>query len=317
MAREDASAPTPPVTVRLDAHLAYGMCAYVDGMPSALPRGWVEIWAPAGRKQSLAGNYAVLLQSEAQPSFYAVAIQGTQDIRDVMEDFEIVPQPAFPAIAGARISSGSQKGLDDVLALRGPYEDRVVTLQGLLESLPAGTTLLVTGHSLGGNLASVLMPWIAANVPAFGPNHQPIRRLSPNLNAITFAAPTAGNEAFAKFLDDHPERYQAHFNRNDVVSNVWARSGPLQIHNIDSLFPPPGPGPAPQSVRALLIFKIAQMERAKPRVSYQQTRGVIFHFPPGELPDPVPEHPWIWQLGYEHNYAYCRHFLGPDAGCKE
>ena len=318
MQTEGASTPaTPPGSVDLDAHLAYGMCAYVDGMPSALPDGWDVVWVPT-KPNDLNGNYAVVLQAQnRQPALFALAIQGTQDIWDVMEDLEIVPQPPFPPIAGACISLGSQKGLDDLLTLDGTYQGKTVSLLSLLQSFSTGTSLLVTGHSLGGNLASVITPWIAVNVPAFGPNEEPLRGLPENLTAITFAAPTAGNAAFAEFLDRHPARYRAHFNRNDVVSNVWAESGPLQLANIHALFPPPGPNPAPRFVREVLAFKIHQMRHAQPPVSYTQTKGTIFDFPPGEPPQPMsPDDAWLWELAYQHNYAYCAQFLGPDAGCK-
>jgi len=319
MAPERASirpAPTGPV---VDPRLAYSFCAYVDGELDAPPPGWTEVWAPtSGNRRHREGNYAVLLKAEASEAgpLLTLAIQGTHDLKDVLEDFHVVPQLPFPPIANACIAHGSHVGLHALLALEGTYEGKSVRLERLLHSLPTGSSLLVTGHSLGGNLTSVMAPWIAANVPAFGPNQQPLERLPADLTAITFAAPTAGNAAFAHFLDANPHGYSAHFNRNDVVSNVWAQSGPLQLDNIHSLFPAPGPSPAPPLVRAVLKIKIDQMACADPPVRYAQTIGTIFDFPPAPLPDPPPDEPWLWELGYEHNYAYCRHFLGPDAGCK-
>jgi len=334
MAAEIASTPpTLPAGVPGDAHLAYSFCAYVDGMPDALPAGWTEVWAPtSGSRRHLKGNYAVLLLAadpQASPQL-TLAIQGTQDLEDVLQDFHVVPQLPFAPIRDAQIAHGSHHGLHELLELEGTYQGSTQSLDSLLKSLPAGSSLLVTGHSLGGNLASVLAPWIAANVAAFGPNQQPLERLPANLTAITFAAPTAGNAAFAQFLDANPDRYAAHFNRNDVVSNVWAQSGPLQIDNIYGLFPAPGPSPAPALIGDVLSRKINQMASAVPPVSYTQTKGTIFDFlpavpdpppidpPPSDPPpiDPSPLDPWLWELGYQHNYAYCRHFLGPHGGCK-
>ena len=314
MATESALVPpTPPGDVVLDAHLAYSLCAYVDGPQSGPPPvGWVEVWVPAKPKH-LKGNYAIVLQATAQPTLLALAIQGTQDLKDVLEDFEVVPQYPFPPIEGAAIAHGSHHGLQELLELAGTYEGAPTTLGSFLSSIPAGSKLLVTGHSLGGNLSSVMAPWIAANVAAFGPNQTPLSGLPENLTTITFAAPTAGNAAFARFLDVHPERYRAHFNRNDVVSNVWAESGPLRIPNIDGLFPPPGPSPAPAFVQQLLKDKVDQMTNADPPVSYTQTKGFIFECPPAPPPNPEPIEAWVWELGYEHNDAYSQQFLGPTA----
>ena len=305
--------PTPPGDIVLDAHLAYSLCAYVDGPQSGPPpSGWVEVWVPTKPKH-LEGNYAIVLQATAQPTLLALAIQGTQDLKDVLEDFHVVPQYPFPPIEGAAIAHGSHHGLQDLLGLAGTYEGAPKTLGSLLSSIPAGTSLLVTGHSLGGNLASVMAPWIAANVAAFGPNQSPLSSLPKHLTTITFAAPTAGNAAFAQFLDANPERYRAHFNRNDVVSNVWAESGPLRIPNIDGLFPPPGPSPAPAFVQKLLKDKVDQMAKADPPVSYTQTKGFIFEVTPAPPPNPAPVEAWLWELGYEHNDAYSQQFLGPTA----
>ena len=316
-AETTSSSPTPPPTgIVVDAHLAYSLCAYVDGPHSGSPpSGWDEIWVPAKPKR-LPGNYAIVFQAQAQPTLLALAIQGTQDFKDILEDFHVVPQRPFPPIEGAAIAAGSHGGLHDLLELAGTYKGAPTTLGSLLGSIPAGSSLLVTGHSLGGNLASVMAPWIAANVAAFGPNPTPLASLPKNLTTITFAAPTAGNAAFAQFLDANPERYRAHFNRNDVVSNVWAQSGPLRISNIDGLFPWPGPSPAPPFVQELLTRKIGEMAGAHPPVSYTQTHGFIFEFPPAPSSNTTPAEAWLWELGYQHNYAYCQQFLGPDAGCK-
>ncbi len=295
----------------VDPSMAYALCAYVDGALPAPPSGWKEIWAPARGDRE---NYAKVLQSDHRPQLFALAIQGTHNVLDLLEDFEIVPQVEFPPIAGAHIATGSHRGLHLLLELEMVQEETTEKLGSILAALPEGSALLVTGHSLGGNLSSVMAPWIAANVAVFGGKQQPLQKLPANLSAITFAAPTAGDAAFAQFLDANPANYQAFFNQNDVVSNVWAESGPLQIDNIDVLFPPPGPQPPPLFVQDLLRKKIQLMAEANPPVSYTQTNGAIFQFPPGQAPAGFSE-PWIWELGYEHNYAYCVQFLGKHGHC--
>lgn len=326
MSEERINTNVVPTTVTVDARVAYGLCSYVDGGGTGLPSGWKPTWIPTpGSTADYSECFQAQIPVVIPPAnlvwiplpLFALVIQGTHGKMDVMEDFDVVPQMSFPPIAGAAIAAGSQQGLQLLLAREGTSDGKTESLQQYLESIPAGSSLLVTGHSLGGNLASVAAPWIAANVPAFGPNQQPLQMLPPHMMAITFAAPTAGNAAFAQFLNANPASYQAHFNQNDVVSNVWAQSGPLQIANIDHLFPAPGPSPAPSPVQKLLNNKITEMNGAG--VAYTQTNGTIFAFPPAEPPAekrPFEEDKkWLWELGYQHNYAYCVTFLGADA-CK-
>src|SRR4051812_22497511 len=178
-----------------DARTLYGLCAAVDGPDTKDPPGWLRVWKPPAVGT---GNYAVVFQQyqEILPlPMYAVVVQGTHNEADILEDFAIVPQVPFPPIGGtAAIAQGSSDAMGEVLALANASGQ---TLQAYLQALPSGVSLVVTGHSLGGNVASVLLPWIAANIPAFGPNTSPLTSLPTNLFAATFAAPTAGNLAFA------------------------------------------------------------------------------------------------------------------------
>jgi hypothetical protein len=255
------------------------------------------------------GIFAVVAQHQ-NTGQVAIAIQGTQNALDALKDFEIEQEP-FRPIADAEISKGSRRGLLD---LRRMENEDGVTLEDFLGALPSSTCLFITGHSLGGNLSSVLAPWIAAHIPAFDPpklGH--LSALPANLGVITFAAPTAGNAAFASFLDSQPG-YQAYFNQNDVVPHAWAMSGPWNVAGVESLFPSPGANPAPAWVDEIIQKKIAQMQQEG--AVYQQTSGETFAFPPKAAPEGVKS-PWLWQLAYQHNYAYCRTFLGAGGDCSE
>lgn len=296
-------------------NVAWALCNYVDhvsGTPprpqAPVPEGWKIIWEPV---TDVGGSYAVVFQklrtpnnccnqSSARKRTYALAIQGTQNVSDVLNDFAITPQVSFPAITEAQIATGSQTALMNTLNLRQATQGDAQSLQSFLMSLTRHDQLLVTGHSLGGNVTSVIVPWIATHVPAFGPNTMPLRSLPVNLTAITFAAPTAGNPAFAKFLDNNPANYAAYFNTNDVVPHAWATSGVLGIDNIESLYDPVGAS-IPASVKLLLKEKKQSMQNAG--VTYMQTRGMMFTYPL-KTPPPGTSDPWIWQLSYQHNDAY-------------
>lgn len=296
-------------------NVAWALCNYVDhvsGTPPMpqlpVPEGWQIIWEPM---TDVGGSYAVVFQKLGTPCTscnklttrqvtYALAIQGTQNISDVLNDFAITPQVSFPSIAAAQIATGSQTALMNTLNLLQATNGDAQSLQSFLMSLNRRDQLLVTGHSLGGNVTSVIVPWIASHVPAFGPNTMPLSRLPSNLTAITFAAPTAGNPAFATFLNNNPANYAAYFNSNDVVPHAWATSGVLSIDNIDALYSPVGAS-VPASVTLFLNVKKLAMQKAG--VTYMQTQGTMFTYPL-QTPPPGTSNLWTWQLSYQHNDAY-------------
>lgn len=303
----------------ISADICYQLCAVVDGEHAvSLPSGWSRVWGhlPAADKKLL-GNYAALYLkgTEVPPGSsegtlvpsYIIAIQGTKDAKDILEDFNVGCQVPFAPIENALISAGSSDALADVLQLKD--DSTGVSLKDTLLGLPENATLVVTGHSLGGNMASVLGPWVSANVPNFGSDQKP--EFPPNLGVVTFAAPTAGNDVFAQFLN-RQETYEAHFNLNDVVSNVWAQSGELCLAHVDKLFPAPGPSPAPPLVKTLLAA--IQSRMARHNTSYVQTRGEFFTYPCATPPPNTggAEKDWLWELNYQHNDAYNKMFLKPE-----
>ena len=297
---------------------AYALCEFVDTIdsttaPYPLTSGWQIIWEPV----SSGTCYAIVLQATEPTNrrgnlrllpMYAIAIQGTQNQPDEAFDMDVTSQLAFDPISDAKISKGSTDALNCILELVGTRNGVTQSLSEFIHSLGADDNLFVTGHSLGGNITSVLTPWIASNVPAFGGSMSPLTYLPPNLCAMTFAAPTAGNTAFAIFLNNNPISYQAFFNSNDVVPNAWAITGDLNLIRINDLYLPTA---IPGSVQLLLRTKEREMAHAG--VAYAQTNGVTFTFPLG-IPPTGTSDPWIWQVGYQHNNAYCAQFLG-SASC--
>ena len=87
-----------------------------------------------------------------------------------------------------------------------------------------------------------------------------------------------------------------------MAPNVWATSGP-----------PPGSNPAPNAVKPLLQDEMDAMKKAN--VVYAQMNGTTFKFPSATAPGGNDQ--WIWELGYQHNYAYCKTYIGDDVICKQ
>lgn len=269
---------------------AYGLCAWVDhGVAGSPPDGWRVVWQPATSNK----NYAVVLQSADST---ALVIQGTKNLTDMIEDLGVETQVQFSFIADAQISQGSQNAMNDVLALTSADGQ---SLRDYLMALPDGTNLLLTGHSLGGNLASVFGPWIAGTIPAFGGPVATVSRLPDSMQVITFAAPTAGNRAFAGFLDDQ-SNYQAHFNTNDVIPHVWSTAaGDFDANNIRIMFDAPGPGGCPDYIWNMISKRLTAIQAAG--LDYTQTKGTNFA---GAIQPSSGIDPWINEMSYQHNTAY-------------
>lgn len=291
----------------ISANTAWALCSYVDAtgkssIPS-IPIGspWSLAWTPPSYTDE---NYAQVFQYT--DGTYALVIQGTKNLKGILEDFEVTAQVAFPYVSGGQIAKGTHEAMKKVLALE---DASGTTLHAFLNGLAAGSQMLISGHSLGGNAASAFAPWIAANVAAFGGSSsqpiEPLTQLPTSIQGITFAPPTAGNSAIANFLNSQPN-YQAYFNHYDVVPHVWGTARPLSADDIQHMyFLQDGPK-CPDEVKTIVANKLAAIAAAKPAIEYTQTNGVFFK---GTIQHQVD---WFDELGYQHNDAYDTEFGQTD-----
>ncbi len=135
--------------------------------------------------------------------------------------FEMVPLPFGAKYnQGAKISWGARNGLEDLIGMTD-----VRTGRTLVEYLQASVTftpgsVVVAGHSLGGALASVLTPYLYETLGR--PNNHPADAFL----ALTFAAPTAGDANFAKYLNGLFENFPFRFqNSLDIAPHCWSLPG--------------------------------------------------------------------------------------------
>jgi triacylglycerol lipase len=119
------------------------------------------------------------------------------------------------APAGAALSWGSSDGLNSLIGLQDSTGRTVVNFLQSQNFISGKSPLTaVTGHSLGGALASAFAPYL----------HQ---QFAPGQNAldfwpITFAAPTAGNQAFADWTaSQFAASAGRYFNSLDIVPHSW------------------------------------------------------------------------------------------------
>lgn len=298
---------------------AYQLCFWLDTAPSlppsAPPPGWKFHFLPTSGDP----NYAVILQRDYRPHEFAIVIQGTHDWGQILEDFDISQTPSFvnsenaEIIAGAQIALGASEAFNSVLSLTpGP----LVTFEQCIRSIDwSKSSVLITGHSLGATIASLMAPWLASLILDEAPLTQP---LPSNIRAITFAAFAAGNQEFADYLNNS-RQYEANINVNDVVPNVWATTGPYQVGNVYDMYTAPGPS-MPDGLQTDLALKVKSIPKG---FNYIQTKesntfaGAILAPPSFSncKPKDIPRLQWEWEVSLQHNYAYCVQYIG--SGCTQ
>jgi len=176
---------------------------------SAYPT-WSVAWGPKLNADRSNMMYIAGIPSAGQ---YAVAVRGTDwsFLLDWLEDFaSVLPLVPYPYLSGAdaRVAAGTDIGLQQLIQM---------APASFLKEVPDGATIFVTGHSLGGCLASAIAPYLAQALGGPGA-----------LRVYTFAAPSAGDAAFASAYNalfgptGGPPSAFRFFNTLDAVPNGWA-----------------------------------------------------------------------------------------------
>jgi Lipase (class 3) len=184
---------------------------------------WHVVWGPG-----LSGDRANMLYvaGRSDTGQLAVAIRGTEWefwlnwIEDLASVLPLVPYTdllhSVPDEA-PEIAVGTNIGLQLLLSTEASTLDgQNMDVAAFLAQAGPDAAVFVTGHSLGGCLASVLAPSIAYRLGSAN-----------NLKVYTFAAPTAGNGAFAQYYNDlftdstgRTRSYRV-YNNLDIVPASW------------------------------------------------------------------------------------------------
>jgi hypothetical protein len=198
------------------------------GLEEAGYKSWQVAWGPAlnadrsnlasAARNSETGQLAVSIRG-SDFSFWLNWIQDLAAITLVPYD-QFVPSSSTTS----QIARGTAIGLRNILRMR----DGTESLETFLTAAPDGTPILLTGHSLGGCLASALAPCVAD-----------WRGSTASISVYTIAAPSPGNAEFADYYNALFTLQSGHstafrfFNSLDVVPNAWA-----SLARVETYYPP-------------------------------------------------------------------------------
>jgi hypothetical protein len=212
---------------------------------------WEPVWLALSPDNA---NMAYIARNKNGSNEFAVVMRGTNaSLTDILEDLDVgtvVPFTASGSPKPVAVSKGAMEAFTQIANARSiisPAETQAtgarVTEAGfppvgatLLEALKnvlpptPSATVYVTGHSLGGCLATMIAPYLRASVV-------PVR---PAFALVTFAAPTAGLQSFADYVNSLGWLINERLvNAYDLIPLAWDQLPPTDW---GEWYPnPPGP----------------------------------------------------------------------------
>ncbi|MCZ8516216.1 lipase family protein [Paenibacillus filicis] len=151
-----------------------------------------------------------ILESEKN---IVIAFRGTEDLLDLLRDLQFNQIPYRYASNAGATHQGLTRLYSD--ALRSPIRD---TLQG---TSPA-KKLLLTGHSVGGSLATLCALDMAVNTAFLEPQ------------VTTFGSPKVGNPTFARVFNKHVTNSRHIVNRSDLIPQLPLSIGETVYRHVQS-----------------------------------------------------------------------------------
>src|ERR1044072_2216184 len=202
------------------SYVAYAADASKD-ISTYLP-DWKGGW---NGTQTYDGNYA-FIAVDRSGEIYGLAIRGSLNPEEIfknwdafanwiLEDLDVITQVNWPYAntSDALIASGTNTAFTNVQTMQDTMGSGLSIADYLIANvIKAGKQVIITGHSLGANIANVYASYFVTTVTQ--------QQLSAsNISLYTFAAPAAGNAAFAKDLDTKLPAAWHYQNSNDIIPN--------------------------------------------------------------------------------------------------
>jgi Lipase (class 3) len=165
----------------------------------------------------------IVAVNAADPTDIYIAIRGTANVWEWIQDFKFLPRPFSPVAGGGLTEDGFT---DMYLSFSFSAAPQAGFCQQLVGLLPAGASVTVAGHSLGAALSTLLSLDLAV--------HSKV-----NVASYTLASPRVGDLAFGNLFNHVvPNAYRV-ANRLDIVPKTPAP--PLYLHVGDDTELIPGP----------------------------------------------------------------------------
>ena len=191
----------------------------------ALPTAgeWSVAWGPVTVGENLAFIARGPVLGPGPARRYAYSIRGTviepwNLIEDLLDAIGLHDLP-WGGGGEAQISDGMREGWKELTTAC----DDGRSMLDFLRQIEPGSEVVVTGHSLGAMLATVMAVYLRSELDS-----------NLRIRSCTFAAPTAGNRAFAELYAAHFGGAGRYYNCLDVVPKAFAHS---DLESIKSLYP--------------------------------------------------------------------------------
>lgn len=241
---------------------------------------WQIVWGPVAYASDTTGptvhadNTMGCYYSPSQ-DLYVVAVAGTNfestfDWTD--EDLDVRTQVPWTSLGGTgagSVSAGTANGLTTLLAMTDGGGSTMLSALALAmgDNGSSGSTLAVTGHSLGGALSPVLALYLAqqTSVDLFGAS----------IAVQASAGPTPGDADFASMYeaaiaDGTIASYSSVYNTLDVVPLAWAVSDLATVPTLYDAHIKPASSDSPPDAFLGSVVAGAVMALAQAGVAYTQ-----------------------------------------------
>lgn len=214
---------------------------------------WDTIWGPytwcnyaakngptsSDKSDAYYSDNTMMLSYNAANNQYILSIAGTNGISWygwLVEDFNTIKTVPWSTLVpnttatDARISEGTYTGINILLnEMVSQYpaggSNIVDFLKTHMATAPAGATMAVTGHSLGGALSPTLATYLKETQ-----SNWDINGVITSISTYPTAGPTPGDRQFAAHIEaEMGANYFAAYNKIDMVPHAWQVSMMLEI----------------------------------------------------------------------------------------